>query len=193
MSTITYKAGTMSKLGFALLGQLVRGDRTGYDLAQEFQNRLSHFWNAKHSQVYPELQKLKKLRFVTMSKVKQSSRPDKKVYAITSTGETALLEWVLSPLPDSPVRSELHLRTHSIHLVPKDQAIAFYETELVKTEAEYRDFEQQIAEIETSFNGVPPTNIEVFAAYANLKFGLENRKQVADWSKWLISSLQKEL
>jgi DNA-binding PadR family transcriptional regulator len=189
----TYGVGAMSKLGFAILGQLMRGDRTGYDLTQEFQNRLSHFWNAKHSQIYPELQRLKKMRLVTMSKVKQSSRPDKKVYAITSTGESALLEWVLSPLPDSPVRSELHLRTHSIHLVPKDLAIAFYETELLKTEAEYNDFKQQITEIETAFDGVPPTNIEVFSAYANLKFGLENRKQVAAWSKWFISSLQKEL
>ena len=180
----------MSKLGFAILGQLTRGSRTGYDLAQEFRNGINHFWHAKHSQIYPELQKLKGLRQVEVNEVKQSSRPDKKVYGITKAGELALIEWILSPLPDSPVRSELHLRTHSIHLVPRDQAIAFYESELARTEVELEGFEQQLAELESIFSGVPPSDNEAFSAFANLKFGTENRKQVADWSRWLIASLQ---
>ena len=85
----------MSKLSFAILGQLMRGSRTGYDLAQEFRDGLSQFWHAKHSQIYPELQKLKDLGQVKVSEVKQSSRPDKKVYNITPAGECALLEWIL--------------------------------------------------------------------------------------------------
>ena len=179
----------MSKLSFAILGQLMRGSRTGYDLAQEFRDGLSQFWHAKHSQIYPERQKLKDLGQVKVSEVKQSSRPDKKVYNVTPAGECALLEWILSPLPDAPVRSELHLRTHSIHLVPKDQAIAFYENELARTEAEREGFEMQLARLEAAFSGIPSSENEAFSTYANLKFGMENRRQVAEWSRWLIASL----
>lgn len=32
---------------------------TGYDLMKQFESTLCEFWSAKHSQIYPELKKLK--------------------------------------------------------------------------------------------------------------------------------------
>jgi len=179
----------VSKLGFALLGQLARGQRTGYELSREFERDLAHFWNAKHSQIYTELQKLQKANLVEVRQVRQSTRPDKKVYEMTSQGNTLLLEWLQSPLPNAAVRSELHLRTHSIHLLPRPEAIAFFQSELERATADADLFKQQLAEIERACEGLPPVHTQAFSDYANLKFGLENRKQVARWARWLVASL----
>ena len=45
----------MRTLKYAILGLLNREPMTGYDIAKEFSKDLGEFWNAKHSQIYPEL------------------------------------------------------------------------------------------------------------------------------------------
>src|SRR6186997_1654208 len=53
MSTLT---GT---LGHALLGVLAEGPRTGYGLVRHLAQSIAYTWPASHSQVYPELAKLR--------------------------------------------------------------------------------------------------------------------------------------
>lgn len=48
----------MRTLKYAILGLLNRNPMTGYDIVKEFNFQLAEFWNAKHSQIYPELKKL---------------------------------------------------------------------------------------------------------------------------------------
>ncbi len=48
----------MSTLKYAILGLLNRKSMTGYELKKEFETTLFEFWNAKHSQIYPELKDL---------------------------------------------------------------------------------------------------------------------------------------
>ena len=48
----------MGTLKYAILGLLNRNEMTGYELSKEFETTLFEFWNAKHSQIYPELKKL---------------------------------------------------------------------------------------------------------------------------------------
>ena len=48
----------MGTLKYAILGLLNRKSMTGYDLSKEFETTLFEFWNAKHSQIYPELKSL---------------------------------------------------------------------------------------------------------------------------------------
>ena len=51
----------MGTLKYAILGLLNRKSMTGYDLSKEFETTLFEFWNAKHSQIYPELKSPKKV------------------------------------------------------------------------------------------------------------------------------------
>ncbi len=50
----------MRTLKYAILGLLNRNPMTGYDIVKEFNFQLAEFWNAKHSQIYPELKKIGK-------------------------------------------------------------------------------------------------------------------------------------
>src|SRR5215469_6282498 len=45
----------ISTLGYALLTLLAREPLSGYDLAQRMKRPLGFFWQAQHSQIYPEL------------------------------------------------------------------------------------------------------------------------------------------
>ena len=48
----------MRVLKYAILGLLNQKSMSGYELSSEFESALNEFWNAKHSQIYPELRKL---------------------------------------------------------------------------------------------------------------------------------------
>lgn len=48
----------MSSLREAILGLLMRSPSTGYELSQIFRTDIKYVWDAKQSQVYPELQAL---------------------------------------------------------------------------------------------------------------------------------------
>jgi len=85
-------------LKFALLGLLKYDSKTGYELKQTMDKSTGHFWHAKQSQIYTTLKKLEEDKFVISHPEPQESRPDRRVYAITESGEKALQEWLLQPM-----------------------------------------------------------------------------------------------
>ena len=48
----------METLKYAILGLLMKKDMTGYELSKESNSEVFEFWNASHSQIYPQLQAL---------------------------------------------------------------------------------------------------------------------------------------
>src|ERR1700759_1935846 len=91
-------AGTTTlALREVILTVLARGEMTGYEITKDFEAVYVHFWRASHQQVYRELALLNKDGRVTVKKVAQESRPDKKVYAITKRGLEELKKWIVSP------------------------------------------------------------------------------------------------
>ncbi|MCA1730348.1 MAG: PadR family transcriptional regulator [Actinobacteria bacterium] len=69
---------SMSTLGYVILGLLAREQLSGYDLMNRMQERVSFFWQARHSQIYPELARLEERGMVTHRVVEQQDRPDKR-------------------------------------------------------------------------------------------------------------------
>jgi DNA-binding PadR family transcriptional regulator len=94
-----------------LLGFLARGDLTGYELKHLMERSVGYFFGASYGSIYPALKDLEGAGLVRSTRVVQSDRPNKKVYAITPEGEAyfraALGE---APAPDT-FRSEflMHL------------------------------------------------------------------------------------
>ena len=80
----------VTTLGYALLGLLAREPLSGYDLAQRLKGRVGFFWQARHSQIYPELGRLEAAGLVRHAVVEQQDRPDKKVYTIAEAGTVPL-------------------------------------------------------------------------------------------------------
>src|SRR5262245_57241244 len=116
----------VATLGYALLGLLARGALSGYDLARQMKRPVGYFWQARHSQIYPELARLEARGLVTHQVVEQHDRPDKKVYAISEAGRVALQAWLTAPLEEPPVRDELVLRAFSVWLADPLAAAALF-------------------------------------------------------------------
>ena len=90
----------MGTLKYAILGLLNRKSMTGYDLSKEFETTLFEFWNAKHSQIYPELKSLSEKGLVQYEVEITGNVLEKKVYSITEKGREDFYEWEesLNPL-----------------------------------------------------------------------------------------------
>jgi PadR family transcriptional regulator, regulatory protein AphA len=94
-------------LKHAILVMLENEPGTGYDLAQRFKSGIGHFWNAKHQQIYLELKKLHRDKWVAFEVEAQSEKPDKKIYRITRTGQKALKEWLRKPVKPPRINDAL--------------------------------------------------------------------------------------
>lgn len=98
-------------LKHGILGLLSYYDRTGYEIMEVFNDSLSFMWNANTSQIYRELQTLKDKGFADVTDVRQSGRPDKKVFSITPEGREELMRWLTDfesiKFPNFPVLMKL--------------------------------------------------------------------------------------
>ena len=91
-------------LKHALLGFLNYQPMTGYDLKQNFDQSIYYFWNAKLSQIYPALNRMREDGWLTMEVDYQEDRPNRKVYHITEAGRGELHRWLKEPVDMATVR-----------------------------------------------------------------------------------------
>lgn len=101
---LTAERDAMGTLRYALLGLLDRQPMTGYELTREFSSALSEFWNARHSQIYPELKRLAAEGLVEFSTEITGTQLERKRYSITLAGKRAFKTWegASHPLPPTP-------------------------------------------------------------------------------------------
>ena len=93
-------------LFYALLGFLNYGEMTGYDLKQVMDESRFNFWYARQSQIYTTLKKMETDGWVTSRLEAQVGRPDKRIYAITETGQRVLMDWLSDPAIELEPRKE---------------------------------------------------------------------------------------
>ena len=84
----------MRELKYTILGLVNRAPASGYDIAKTFNDSVSNFWNAKHSQIYPELKHLVEEGLVEYRIEIQGEKLEKKMYTITEKGRTEFLKWL---------------------------------------------------------------------------------------------------
>jgi DNA-binding PadR family transcriptional regulator len=80
-----------------ILTVLAHRPMTGYEIARNFDQVLSHFWRASHQQIYRELARMNSEGDVVFRAVEQSGKPEKKLYSLTRAGRAALKKWVAAP------------------------------------------------------------------------------------------------
>jgi DNA-binding PadR family transcriptional regulator len=102
-----------------ILTVLARRPMTGYDIAKNFDQVLSNFWQASHQQVYRELAALSADGCVTFDVVPKAGKPDKKVYELTKTGREELKRWVAEPTDPPRRRNDLLVKVMAGLLVDK--------------------------------------------------------------------------
>lgn len=110
--------------GHVLLGLLAQGDRHGYDLKREHDERFPAARPLAFGQVYAALDRLTKQGKVTPVEVERVDGPDRTVFSLTGKGRASLDEWLAEVEPAAPfVANPLAIKA-SIALIASDEATA---------------------------------------------------------------------
>jgi DNA-binding PadR family transcriptional regulator len=175
-----------------LLGLLARESLSGYDLAGRMRERVGFFWQARHSQIYPELARLEEEGMVVHRVVVQRDRPDKKVYEITDAGLEALKEWVTAPVKLWATRDEMVLKAYSVWLADPEKAVTLFREQQQLHEKQLLQYEEIEASMEEEWGedlGFPGS--PRFASYAALQRGIIHERGYAEWCDWVSDRLEK--
>jgi PadR family transcriptional regulator, regulatory protein AphA len=165
-------------LKHAILVMLENEPGTGYDLAQRFKSGIGHFWNAKHQQIYLELKKLHRDKWVAFEVEAQSEKPDKKIYRITRAGQKALKEWLRKPVKPPRVNDALLVKVFGgqqsdapVLVAELDEHIARYRARL----EEYGQMEQAF------FDQDEATRSRYRLPYLTLRRGIRYVRGTLEW------------
>jgi DNA-binding PadR family transcriptional regulator len=89
-------ARPLTSTSYAILGLLSLRSWTTYELAQQMQRALGHFWPRAESKLYEEPKKLVE-RGLAKATVEHVGKRPRTVYAITPAGRRALRAWMPEP------------------------------------------------------------------------------------------------
>ena len=120
------------------LAVLARGDASGYEIKKALEEApFSHFQETGFGSIYPALNRLTAEGLASCTEMAQDKRPDKKVYAITESGRTALIAALMEPPAPDRYRSDFLFILFHGGLLPADhlarvidERIAFYEEKI---------------------------------------------------------------
>lgn len=155
----------------------VAGPSSGYDLTKRFEGSLAYVWQASHSQIYPELNRM---AADGLLQVEAEGSRGRKTYSITTAGRAELHQWLTETKPEQRVRNEGALRAFLIPLLPRGEALDLVREEL-------RHVEARLTELEMLCDGTDESD---FGRYA-LERGLRQLAASRDWALWAIDRLQK--
>jgi PadR family transcriptional regulator, regulatory protein AphA len=177
-------------LRYALLGLLGEQPYTGYELKQRFQLKMVHFWNAHHTQIYRELNKMEQEGLVTAKLVKQEDNPDKKIYKLEASGKEVLSSWLVNKEVSPPkIKDEMLLRVSLFQYIPEKEAIGFLQESKVHHERVLSQMnmwkEQMYADEKQAY--------EKIGEYLTTEYGIMFMKNWITWCEWAIEKLEKRL
>lgn len=178
-------------MGFAVLGLLAEGPLSGYDVKLRMAEPVGFFWQAGHSQIYPELAKLEAGGMVAHKPVPQQGKPDKKVYEISSEGLSAVKEWVSESAKSGPTRDEATLKAYLSWLGEPGEMSAMFR-ELGRRHEEQLEKYRETERWMLGEWGGEPERFEPrkFANYAALRRGIGFEREYAEWCRWVAGKLE---
>ena len=96
----------------ALLGLLAQRPRHGYELHAAFEAVVGgeQNWDVKPAQIYTTLARLEEGGLVKEDSVEQGGGPEKRIYAITSAGRSALADWFAESVGREHQRDEFFIK-----------------------------------------------------------------------------------
>lgn len=184
------ETGMISSLGYAILALLARQPSTGYELSARARRPLGYFWFARHSQVYPELQKLLAAGWVRFDIAPGPGPRDKKVYSLTAAGMGMLREWVTQAPKPGRLRDDLVLKAYAVWTADPAAARELFDDQAARHQERLRTYEEDWRAVESRHNGGPPpvTHPE-FGNYAALSCGISYERHRIAWLQWMSQQL----
>jgi DNA-binding PadR family transcriptional regulator len=140
---------------YAVLGMLSLAPVSGYELTQNVDRTIAHFWTISKSQVYSELQRLEGLGLVVGTDVTQERLPDKRIFELTHDGGRVLDAWLADPKHErSRLRSGPLLKLFFSHRLDRehfDELLDRYESNARRARDELGSIVELLADDDAAF------------------------------------------
>ncbi|NLG22587.1 MAG: PadR family transcriptional regulator [Actinomycetales bacterium] len=171
-------------LRYALIGLLLDRPGSGYDLARRFAEVVGAYaWDAKHSQIYPELRRLEEEGLIEV--VERGARR-RTTYACTAAGLSALRAWLVEPPASTGgVRNEHVLRLFLLAALGRDEALTVLRQTEAAAAAQVEHLTDQFVRLQeaTGSDAGGPLGLTV-------QYGIHSYRATAQWARWAIEQVE---
>ena len=173
----------LSYTEYAVLGLLMRGKRSGYDLNKLAKETIAYFWTPARSKIYASLQRLVEEGLINGETVVQDTRPDKQLYRITPAGRKALRAWLdAEEIVSGPGRHGLLLKLFFGEYADPDALRGHIERWKQRAEHQLAAFEAIEGHIDKR---------AFFFPYLTLRHGIEDARSTIEWADEVLALLRR--
>ena len=154
-----------------ILGLLVPGEQSGYDLLKRIESSVGYIWSPAKSQLYAVLPRLVSAGLTRRRVIRQSRRPDKQLYRLTAAGRSAFRRWLADSEPRT--EDELLLKVFFGRSLPGAVLVAQLEAYRARQEERLQEY----LAIERDIAGDP----ERSHGYLTLRYGIALQQTRLRW------------
>src|SRR3990167_9095115 len=129
----------VNKTRYAILGALLEGPTTGYEIKSLMGRSTVYFWRESDSTIYPMLKVLAKEEKV-LSTIAYVGKKKKEVFSITEAGRKEFKAWLESPTGSETPRNEFLLKLFFV--TDQKEMIRLFQERLEKTEKIYEEYKK---------------------------------------------------
>lgn len=134
----------INKTRYAILGMLLDGPCTGYEIKSFMGRSTAYFWRESDSTIYPMLKLLAK-EGKALSKITYIGKKKREIFSITELGREEFNTWLENPTGSEIPRNEFLLKLFFV--ADQTEAIRLFQERLEKIErihAEYKNIEKRL-------------------------------------------------
>ncbi|AGF55902.1 DNA-binding PadR family transcriptional regulator [Clostridium saccharoperbutylacetonicum] len=135
-------------LEYIILGFLMSGEMSGYDLKQKMIESTSNFFDAGYGSIYPALKRMEAKCVISLREIIEGGKY-KKLYAITELGKSEFLNWLELPVEFSRTKPDHLIKIFFFKFLPKEKAIThlkFFIKEVESFISIFGKYENQVKE-----------------------------------------------
>lgn len=153
----------------SLLGFLLEGPLTGWDIVAVVEASIGYFWNLTRSQVYRELRSLADAGYVEEG---EAGPRDRRPYTITETGREAFMEWLRLDPGDDLIRMQGLLKFFFADNLDESIVRRWVMVQRSQVEKRLAYFRELLAHIQDE-----PTPFQIHT----LRFGIAHEEAALEW------------
>lgn len=162
-----------NKTRYAILGILLDGSSTGYEIKSLMKRSTVYFWRESDSTIYPMLRLLAE-EGKALSEVVYVGKKKKEIFSITERGRVEFKAWFDSPTSEETPRNEFLLKL--FFAIDRDEMVRLFQERLEKIEKIYEEY-KKIEERLESIVDSPQKAIRLKA----LRYGLAHLESEIRW------------
>jgi DNA-binding PadR family transcriptional regulator len=173
-------------LEYIILGFLMYGGKSGYELKQRMTYSTSYFFDASFGSIYPALKRLEQKGLIVYRESVEGSKY-KKVYQIQESGKVVFLNWLEKPIIFEKARQDHLVQIFFYEFLSKEKAIENLKMFVEEVGSVANQLNEQKEEA-TAKHSI----YQFYYRYSTMLYGIDYYRFVTSWCNELIHKLETD-